>query len=157
MTITQITYERVYNLGSYESERISATATVENDDLDAAFSEARTAVEYEHTRTLSDRKVAAPTVEAGASYEAPPASDKQRNYIATLQDKLGWTSEQMAVYAAEQGVDLVGMTKAQASALIEGLKRLADQQTTESGIIRWAERVVTPKRQEELTREDIPF
>src|SRR5919199_1628984 len=31
-----------------------------------------------------------------------PASDKQRNYIATLQENLTWSSEQLAAYAEEQ-------------------------------------------------------
>lgn len=58
-----------------------------------------------------------------------PASDNQRNYIATLQSKLAWTSEQLATYAEEQSVDLVTMTKAQASTFIDGLKALAAPQT----------------------------
>lgn len=56
-----------------------------------------------------------------------PASDKQRNYIATLQDHLTWTSEELTTYAGEHGVDLVTMTKGQASAFIDGLKKLADE------------------------------
>jgi hypothetical protein len=56
-----------------------------------------------------------------------PASDKQRNYIATLQDNLGWTSEQLSSYAGEHSVDLVTMTKGQASGFIDGLKKLADE------------------------------
>lgn len=56
-----------------------------------------------------------------------PASDKQRNYIATLQDNLSWSNEQLAGYAGEHGVDLVTMTKGQASAFIDGLKKLADE------------------------------
>ncbi|MBP1464635.1 hypothetical protein EYB53_002825 [Candidatus Chloroploca sp. M-50] len=56
-----------------------------------------------------------------------PASDKQRNYIATLQDQLTWTNEQLAAHAADQAVDLVTMTKGQASLFIDGLKKLADE------------------------------
>jgi hypothetical protein len=56
-----------------------------------------------------------------------PASDNQRNYIATLQDKLTWNSEQLAAYAEEQSVDLVTMTKGQASGFIDGLKKLAEE------------------------------
>jgi hypothetical protein len=59
-----------------------------------------------------------------------PASDKQRNYIVTLQDNLTWNSEQLAAYAEEQSVDLVTMTKGQASLFIDGLKKLADERTT---------------------------
>jgi hypothetical protein len=58
-----------------------------------------------------------------------PASEKQRNYIAALQDDLSWTNEQMAAYAGEHSVDLVTMTKGQASGFIDGLKKLADDRT----------------------------
>jgi hypothetical protein len=56
-----------------------------------------------------------------------PASDKQRNYIVTLQEHLTWNSEQLAAYAEEQQVDLVTMTKGQASTFIDGLKKLAEE------------------------------
>jgi len=59
-----------------------------------------------------------------------PASDKQRNYIVTLQDNLSWNSEHLAAYAEEQSVDLVTMTKGQASLFIDGLKKLAEERTT---------------------------
>ena len=59
-----------------------------------------------------------------------PASDKQRNYIVTLQDNLAWNSEQLAAYAEEQSVDLVTMTKGQASLFIDGLKKLAEERAT---------------------------
>ena len=59
-----------------------------------------------------------------------PASDKQRNYVVTLQDNLTWNSEQLAAYAEEQSVDLVTMTKGQASLFIDGLKKLAEERTT---------------------------
>jgi hypothetical protein len=56
-----------------------------------------------------------------------PASDKQRNYIATFQDNLAWNSEHLAAYAEEQSVDLVTMTKGQASVFIDGLKKLSEE------------------------------
>jgi hypothetical protein len=56
-----------------------------------------------------------------------PASDKQRNYIATLQEQLAWTSEQLLSYAHEQNIDLITLTKGQASSFIESLKKLADE------------------------------
>jgi hypothetical protein len=59
-----------------------------------------------------------------------PASDKQRNYIVTLQDNLTWNSEHLAAYAEEQSVDLVTMTKGQASLFIDGLKKLAEERVT---------------------------
>jgi hypothetical protein len=56
---------------------------------------------------------------------AVPATAKQRNYIGALIDDLGWHSEQLAMYAHEQNVDLVDMSMAQASTLIDDLRRLA--------------------------------
>lgn len=56
-----------------------------------------------------------------------PASEKQRNYIATLQDHLAWNNEQLTSYATDHAVDLVTMTKGQASNFIDGLKKLADE------------------------------
>jgi len=56
-----------------------------------------------------------------------PASDKQRNYIVALQEDLQWSAEHLGGYAHEQQVDLVTMTKGQASVFIDGLKKLADE------------------------------
>lgn len=58
-----------------------------------------------------------------------PASDKQRNYVAALQEDLSWTNEQLASYAAEHSVDLVTMTKGQASGFIDDLKKLAEERS----------------------------
>lgn len=116
--ITSVTYGRTYNLGNYEGLRLEVTVT-NTGDVDAAFDEAIATVEAQHARMTGTQ--AQPT---GAT---PPATDKQRNYIARLVDDLGWTSEQIAVYAAEQQIDLVSMTRVQASAFIDGLKKLLPQ------------------------------
>jgi hypothetical protein len=58
-----------------------------------------------------------------------PASDKQRNYIAALQEDLAWSSEQLAAYARERSMDLVTITKGQASTFIDGLKKLAEERS----------------------------
>lgn len=67
---------------------------------------------------------------SGASYTVKdpdaPASEKQVGYVSALRDELGWTNEQLAAYASEQGVDLVSMTKGEASGFIDGLKKLAE-------------------------------
>jgi hypothetical protein len=120
--ITQFTYERVFNLGNYESERIGAVATVEGGDVVAAYQEARDAVYASRTSP------AAPP--AQAEFVPQPASDKQRAFIASLQDQMGWISEQLSAYAEEQGVDLVAMTRREASSFIDGLKQLAEEQGT---------------------------
>src|SRR6266487_2758769 len=62
-----------------------------------------------------------------------PASDKQRNYIVTLQEQINWNSEQLAAYAEEQEIDLVTMTKGQASLFIDGLKKLSEERSTYNG------------------------
>lgn len=121
--ITSVTYARLYNLGNYENERLEVTIQVEENDATSAFIAAVSTVETEHQRMLQARRAPAPG--------PVPASDKQRNYIATLQDELGWSSEQLAVYAQEQKVDLVGMTVDQASRLINGMKRLINNQSSQ--------------------------
>lgn len=88
---------------------------------------------YHAQREAVDQQVAAVREAQGAhgpiTVRDPdaPASDKQRNYIATLQDNLAWTNEELTSYAGEHAVDLVTMTKGQASAFIDGLKKLADE------------------------------
>ncbi len=59
----------------------------------------------------------------------PPASDKQRGFIAGLQEKLCWSSEQLAVYFDEQKIDPVTMTKTEASLIIEQLQVLVAEST----------------------------
>ncbi len=91
---------------------------------------------YRAQREAIDGQISAIRESAGAP--APitvrdpdaPASDKQRNFIATLQDSLGWSGEQLAAYAQDQGVELVTLNKGQASTFIDGLKKLADERST---------------------------
>ncbi len=56
-----------------------------------------------------------------------PASEKQRHYIAALQEDLSWTKEQLATYAYDQGVEMLTLTKGQASSFIDKLKKLAEE------------------------------
>jgi hypothetical protein len=87
----------------------------------------RTAVE---AQVVSIRETAAVTA-TNYTVKDPdaPASDKQRNYIAALQEDLVWSSEQLASYAHEQQIDLVTLTKGQASGFIDGLKKLAEERS----------------------------
>lgn len=106
--------------------------------IDASDEEVRQAVDlgwrvYVAQREAIERQIAAvreaqphPTPIVVRDPEAP-ASDKQRHYIAVLQDDLSWTSEQLTGYAGGQGVDLVTMTKGQASQFIDELKKLAEE------------------------------
>lgn len=59
-----------------------------------------------------------------------PASEKQRQYIAALQEDLSWTAEQLATYASDQGIEMVTLTKGQASSFIDKLKKLAEERPT---------------------------
>lgn len=79
------------------------------------------------TAQIADVRAVTPAQPMTIREPDAPASDKQRAYVATLQDQLRWGSEQMGAYAAEQGIDLVTMTKGQASEFIDGLKALAEE------------------------------
>lgn len=57
-----------------------------------------------------------------------PASERQRNYIASLQQALGWSSEKLAAFAQERGYDLDTLNKGQASAFIDELRRVQEEQ-----------------------------
>lgn len=119
--IERVTYARLYALPGYENERFEAVAIVQNGDVDAAFDEVRAQVEAQYERVKMTRNAGAPP--------SPPATPKQRNYIARLQDDLCWTSEQLAAYAEQQGVNLTTMDVRQASAFIDGMKRLAEERS----------------------------
>ncbi|GIV90829.1 MAG: hypothetical protein KatS3mg055_3347 [Chloroflexus sp.] len=57
-----------------------------------------------------------------------PASERQRNFIASLQQTLGWSNEQLAAFAHQLGYDLVSLSKGQASAFIDELRRQQEEQ-----------------------------
>ncbi len=106
--------------------------------IDASDAEVQQAVElglriYRAQREAVEQQIAMVREAQGAGSPITvrdpdaPASDKQRNYIATLQDNLTWSNEELAGYAGEHGVDLVTMTKGQASSFIDGLKKLSDE------------------------------
>lgn len=109
--------------------------------VDASDEEVQQAVDlgwriYRAQREAADAQIA--DIRSTVAAPAPitvrdpdsPASDKQRNYIATLQEQMSWNSEQLAAYAEEQTVDLVTMTKGQASLFIDGLKKLSEERST---------------------------
>lgn len=77
-----------------------------------------------------------------------PASERQRHYIAALQEDLSWTNEQLAAFAQDHHVDLVTMTKGQASAFIDSLKKLAEERQAYPG----AQRNVTSEEGAGATR-----
>jgi septal ring factor EnvC (AmiA/AmiB activator) len=57
VTVTKVIYERLYNLGNYENERLSAETQVLPDETPAdAYNRARAAVEEEHRARQSERQ-----------------------------------------------------------------------------------------------------
>jgi hypothetical protein len=63
------------------------------------------------------------TNESAAGREAEPASERQQNYIAALQEDLGWSDAQLIAFARRCGCELTSLTRRQASQLIEELRR----------------------------------
>lgn len=108
--------------------------------IDASDDEVQQAVDlgwriYQAQREAAEAQIADVRESAGAPTPIvvrdpdAPASEKQRNYIATLQDSLGWDSDRLVSYASDQGVDLVTLNKGQASVFIDGLKKLIEQRS----------------------------
>lgn len=107
-------------------EQVTLRSDATDDDIAAAvalglriFDAQQSAIAQQAAAVRAGRR------DAGTSAAAPPdgpATDKQRGFLATLQDKAGWTSEQLIAFASQRGIDLAALTKSQASALIEVLK-----------------------------------
>jgi hypothetical protein len=51
-----------------------------------------------------------------------PATERQRQLIASLQHDLDWNEERLTEFASEQGVELIDLSRGQASHLIDVLK-----------------------------------
>ncbi len=124
-------------------ETVSLPTNASDDEIQAAvdlgwriYRAQREAVERQIEETRAGRVASGPPTQNGGASYAPrepdaPASDKQRNYIARLQDNLFWNSEQLIAYAAERGInDLGALSKGQASALIEAMKKVDEERRT---------------------------
>ena len=68
-----------------------------------------------------------------------------------MQENLAWNSEQLAAYAEEQSVELITMTKGQASGFIDGLKKLSEERAQYGDSARGKPQAV---RTEEATAEN---
>ena len=82
---------------------------------------------YEAQRGALDAQIAA--LRDGRTASLPtmrepdaPASEKQRAYMDYLLKELEWTSDQLAAFAAERDLNMLTLTKREASALIDELK-----------------------------------
>ncbi|MDP9315139.1 MAG: hypothetical protein M3R24_30465, partial [Chloroflexota bacterium] len=63
-----------------------------------------------------------------------PASDKQRAYMDRLLHDLNWTPERLTAYAEERNLNVLTLTKREASELIDELKALTTGQPTQRQI-----------------------
>jgi hypothetical protein len=81
-----------------------------------------------------------------------PASEKQRNYIASLQHALHWSDEQITNYAQEQGFHLLDLNRGQASKFIDGLKQLAEQRAPYEANADSANRPITEQQHQALLK-----
>ncbi|MEF3274248.1 MAG: hypothetical protein K6356_07585 [Chloroflexus sp.] len=89
------------------------------------FRSQREAVEQQIAHIREQHTAAAPITMRDPD---APASERQRNFIVTLQQALGWSSEQLAAFAQQHGYDLVALSKGQASAFIDELRRRQEEQ-----------------------------
>ncbi len=54
--ITEVRYERLYNLGNFENVKFGATAIVDESGYALAYAECRTAVEYQYAFFMTERE-----------------------------------------------------------------------------------------------------
>jgi hypothetical protein len=99
-----------------QKAQTSATA----DNAPVATQPSQTAKPVRHPTT-------APAATQAPASSAPTnlASDKQRGFIASLFDQLGWSAEQQAAYGQQRSVNLAQLTKQQASQIIEDLQQVS--------------------------------
>jgi hypothetical protein len=117
-------------------ETISLPPTASDEQIAQAVAtglriyEAQRAAVEAQLRNLREHVVAQPLPIQIKDPDAP-ASDKQRAYMDYLLKELQWDGEQLAAFAAEQMLDILTLTKREASELIAKLKALLDEHTDE--------------------------
>ena len=99
MAITQITYERLYNLGNYNNERFVAVVVVEDGDYSAAFLEAKLAIELTHAQFQAER---AAELERRRQDQETERQAKQAHTRAAAQ---AWQQQRNAASAAKTDDD----------------------------------------------------
>ncbi len=116
-------------------ETISLPPTASDDQIAQAvatglriYESQRTAVEAQ-LRELREHLVAQPLPIQIKDPDAP-ASEKQRTYMDYLLKELHWDGEQLATFAGERMLDVLTLTKREASELIDELKALLDERTS---------------------------
>lgn len=85
--------------------------------------EAQRAAVEEQVRGLRDHLVAQPLPVQIREPDAP-ASEKQRTYMEYLLKELGWDNDRLNAFAAERNLNVLTLTKREASELIDQLKQI---------------------------------
>lgn len=85
--------------------------------------EAQRAAVEEQVRGLRDHIVAQPLPVQIREPDAP-ASEKQRTYMEYLLKELGWDNDRLNAFAAERNLNVLTLTKREASELIDQLKQI---------------------------------
>lgn len=111
-------------------ETISLPPTASDEQIEQAVAtglrmyEAQRAAVEGQVRILREQVVAQPLPVQIREPDAP-ASDKQRAYMDYLLKELNWDTERLSAFAAERMLNLLTLTKREASELIDELKHIA--------------------------------
>ncbi|MBA3947382.1 MAG: hypothetical protein H0X37_22845 [Herpetosiphonaceae bacterium] len=115
-------------------ETVTLPPTATDDEIAAAVAlgeriyQAQRAAADTQVRMLRDQTAGSPQPIQIRDPEAP-ASDKQRQYMDYLVNELHWNGAQLQQFAAERKLDILTLTKREASELIDDLKGLLDLRT----------------------------
>lgn len=110
-------------------ETIALPPTAGDDEISQAVAtglrvyEAQRAAVEEQLRGLREQLVAQPLPVQIREPDAP-ASEKQRTYMDYLLKELGWDNERLATFAVERNLNILTLTKREASELIDQLKQI---------------------------------
>lgn len=131
-------------------ETISLPPTASAEQIEQAVAtglrmyEAQRAAVEGQVRSLREQVVAQPVPVQIREPDAP-ASDKQRAYMDYLLKELNWDTERLSTFAAERTLNLLTLTKREASELIDELKQIATGTPAQS-----AEQVVAEAPEAEI-------
>jgi hypothetical protein len=95
--ILSVTYERLYNLGNYENQRLGAVAAVVDGDVLGAFLAAREAVEAEHELLM---------VEAGRISEIRPTLRSLERHKRQLEAEIKELEARLAPEEPDSPIDI---------------------------------------------------
>ena len=119
-------------------ETISLPPTASEEQIEQAVAtglrmyEAQRAAVEGQVRALREQVVAQPLPVQIREPDAP-ASEKQRAYMDYLLKELNWDTERLSAFAAERTLNLLTLTKREASELIDELKQIATGTPVQSG------------------------